>query len=145
VTEEPAKHTRRARRAIGRVEKALAAELQPGETIEAAAYAQRWIPFLQALLLFGAIGDTLYIVIAKPYYVAASSSRFFLVNAARLWPAAKGKVLDAPLGETRIEQLRGGPLRRQFRVTRLGGSDYRLSVHRAYRRELERLESLVGS
>lgn len=137
-------HSRRARRAISRVESALGAELQ-GEAIREAAWAQRWIPFLEVLLLLGAIGDIVFIVIAKPYYIAATDTRFFMLTAGRLWPSARGQVFSAPLDSIRIEPVgMRGPIRRQFRIQRLGGEDYRLSVHRMYWKELESLQSRVG-
>jgi len=144
MTAAPANQSRRGRRAVARVQGALASELQPGESIETAALAQRWLPFLEVLLLFGALGDMIFVIVAKPYYIAASSSRFFLLDAGRFWPTPKKRVFEAPLDQVRIEQLRGGPLRRQIRLSQLGGPEFRLAVHRVYRRQLEQLESLVG-
>lgn len=142
---EPATHSRRARKAIARVEKALGSELQ-GEPIEAIVWAQRWIPGLELFLLLGGIGDIVFVVVAKPYYVAATNTRVFMLAAGRLWPSARGRVFESPLDTVRIESLKmRGPLRRQVRLQQLGGSEYRLSVHRMYWKELDRLKSLVGS
>jgi hypothetical protein len=141
---DTATHSRRARRAIRRVEAALGSELN-GETIEAAVYANRWIPFLELFLLLGAIGDVVFVAVAKPYYVAATSSRVFFLTAGRFWPTARKQVFTAPVESIRIEQTgMRGPLRRQMRLQQVGGSETRLSVHRMYWKELERLQSLVG-
>lgn len=146
MSQPPITHSRRAQRAIRRVESALAAELEPGESLEAAVFAQRWLPFLELVTLFGAIGDAIFVIVARPYYLAATRSRFFMLRAGRLWPSAGERVFEASLDAVRIEPLRmRGPLRRQIRLQQLGGSDYRLSIHRAYWRELERLQSLAGA
>lgn len=106
--------------------------------------AQRWLPFVEAFLLFGPIGDAIFLIVAKPYYIAATNMRFFMLEAGRFWPAARGQVFSATLDAVRIEELRRGPVRRTISLRQLGGSDYRLAVHRSYRRQLERLEQLVG-
>jgi hypothetical protein len=140
VTEpsEP-KRSRRARRAIARVQEKV------GEPVEAAAYVQRWLPFLPVLLLLGTLGDIVFILVARPFYLAATQSQVFLFRAGRVRLSVDERVFDAPLGEVRIEEVRGGPLRRVVRVRRLSGGEHTLAVHRAYWRELERMQSLVDS
>jgi hypothetical protein len=135
-------HSRRARRAIERLEKKV--ELPAGESLEAAIYAQRWLRFLQFALFFGALGDTLFLLLARPYYVAATRSHLYVYRAGRLYPSVGARVFDAPLGEVRLERLRGGPLRRVVRLRRVTGDEQRLAVHRAYWRELDHLQSLIG-
>lgn len=105
--------------------------------------AQRWLPFLQFALFFGAIGDVIFLVVAKPYYLAATKSHVFLYRAGRIYPSAGAQVFEAPLGEIRIERLRGGPFRRVVRLRRLTGEEHQLAVHRAYWRDLDYLQSLV--
>ena len=138
-------HSRRAQRAIRRVQGVIGSEVG-AETIQAAVFANRWIPFLELLLVFGAIGDFVFVLVAKPYYVAATDSRLFMLTAGRLWPSARKQVFSAPLDSIRIEAVgMRGPLRKQIPMQQVGGDEYRLSVHRMYWKELERLQSLVGS
>jgi hypothetical protein len=105
--------------------------------------AQRWLPFLQFALVFGALGDVIFLVVARPYYLAATESHVFLYRAGRIYPSAGAQVFEAPLGEIRIERLRGGPFRRVVRLRRLTGDEHQLAVHRAYWRDLDYLQSLV--
>jgi hypothetical protein len=136
-----AEHSRRARRAIARLERK--GDLPAGEPVEAVIYAQRWLPFLQFALFFGAIGDLLFLIVARPYYVAATPADVFMYRAGRFWSSVGERRFEAPLGELRIERLRGGPLRRVVRLRRLTGDEHQLAVHRMYWRELDHLQSLV--
>jgi hypothetical protein len=136
-------HSRRARRAIGRLQKKV--DLQAGESFEAVVFGQRWLPFLQVALVFGALGDILFLLVARPYYVAATPSQLFMYRAGRFYPSVGERVFDAPLGEIRIERLRGGPLRRVVRLRRVTGDEHQLAVHRVYWRELDHLQSLIDA
>ena len=136
-----AEHSRRARRAIERLQKK--GDLPAGEPVEAVIYAQRWLPFLQFALVFGAIGDILFLIVARPYYVAATPTQVFMYRAGRFWQTVGERVFDAPIGEIRIERGRSGPLRRVVRLRRLTGDEHQLAVHRIYWKELERLQSLI--
>jgi hypothetical protein len=136
-------HARRAQRIIKRLEKS--GRIPRGESIEAVAYAQRWLPFLQFALFLGAIGDVLFLVVARPYYLVATSSEVLLFRVGRFIPSVGTREFAAPLAEVRLERLRGGPLRRVVRLRALTGDEHRLAVHRLYWKELDRLDSLAGT
>src|SRR5262249_41286272 len=103
-----------------------------------------WRPGLQFLLLFGPLGDTVFVLVARPYWIAATSSRVVMFNAGRFWPKCGKQVFEAPLDVVRTEKLGGGPLRRRIRLRALAGSDHQLAVHRGYWKELDRLTELVA-
>lgn len=135
--------SRRGRRAVARVERKL--DLASDQSIEVALLAQRWLPFLQVALFLGALGDLVFLIVARPCYVAATQSHLFVLKAGRLYPSVGDKVFDAPLNQVRIERARSGPIRRVVRLTSLGSAEQQLAVHRAYWKDLDALHSLIDA
>jgi hypothetical protein len=135
-------HSRRAQRGIARIQKAHSLD---GEAIEAAFYAQRWLPGLQFLLIFGAIGDLIFVLVARPYWFAATPTRVLMFAAGRLYPKVGKQLLVVPVDTVRTEKLGGGPLRRRIKIRVLGGAEHQVSIHRAYWKELDRFNDLVGA
>ena len=133
-------HSRRAQKAIARIEKAH----RLGEPIEAVFLAQRWRAGLQVLLFFGALGDVIFVLVARPYWVAATASRVYMFRAGRFLPKAGAQVFEVALDTARVEKLGGGPLRRRILIRALGGAEQQVSVHRMYWKELDRLSQLIG-
>lgn len=134
-----------ARRAFGRVEKALAATLEPGEELQSAFFAHRYVPGLQLLFLLGSIGDIVYVVVARPYYTALTNRRFFLLKGSRFALVSRPRepVFSADAGSVRIDEPRKFLFRAIVAVRVVGQDDVRLAVHRQYWRELEHMRSLV--
>ena len=141
------KRGRVARRAVGRVEKALAATLEPGEELQSAVFAHRYVPGLQLLFLFGALGDLLYVIVARPYYAALTNRRFFLLTGSRwgLVSRPREPVLTADAGSVRMDESRKFLVRAITTVRAIGQDETRLAVHRQYWRELDHMRSLLDN
>jgi hypothetical protein len=139
------KRGRVARRAYGRVEKALAPTLEPGEELQSAFFAHRYVPGLQLLFLLGGMGDLVYVIVARPYYAALTSKRFFLLKGSRvsLVSQPRDPVLTADAGSVRIEGARKFLVRAITAVRAMGQDEFRLAVHRQYWRELDHMQSLL--
>jgi hypothetical protein len=143
----PQNRGRVARRAFGRVEKALAPTLEPGEELQSAFFAHRYLPGLQLLFIFGAIGDTLYVIIARPYYAALTSRRFFLLKGGRgpFVSRPGDPVITDDADTVRIDEPRKFLFRAVVTVrAALGQQESRLAVHRQYWRELDYMRSLLA-
>jgi hypothetical protein len=145
MSAEQHQRRRAARRVVARVEKALAGELEPGEALESAVFGHRYVPGLMVLLFLGSIGDLIYMVVARPYYLALTDRRFFLLNASRWgWiPRPRGSVYTADPGSVRIDEPRKFLVRSVTAVRAMGQDELRLAVHRQYWRELEHMRSLL--
>jgi hypothetical protein len=141
------KRGRVAKRAVGRVENALASALEPGEEVQSAFFAHRYVPGLQLLFLFGALGDLLYVIVARPYYAALTNRRFFLLEGSRwgLVSRPRDPVLTADAGSVRIDQSRRFLVRAITTVRAMGQDETRLAVHRQYWRELDHMRSLLDN
>lgn len=134
-----------ARRTFGRVEKSLAGTLEPDETLESALFAHRYVPGVTLLLVFGTIGDVLYLLIARPYFLALTSRRFFLLKGGWGFFARPGRpVWSAPADSVRIDEPRRFLVRKVTTVRRLGGDEVRVAVQRAFWGELDHLRSLLS-
>lgn len=147
MTEPGTSYNRRrvARRAFGRVEKSLAGTLEPGEELQSAFFAHRYVPGLQLLLLLGAMGDLVYAFVARPYYAALTSQRFLLLKGSRfaLVSRPRDPEFTAEADTVRIEEPRKF-LVRAITTIRAGFDDeVRLAVHRQYWQELYHMRELV--
>jgi hypothetical protein len=145
VSAEEPQRRRAARRVVARVEKGLAGTLEPGETLESAVFGHRYVPGLMVLLFLGSIGDLIYMLVARPYYIALTDRRFFLLNASRWgWvPRPREPVFTSDAGSVRIDEPRRFLVRESTTVRAMGQSELRLAVHRQYWRELDRMRSLL--
>jgi hypothetical protein len=134
-----------ARRAFGRVEKALATTLEPGEELQSAFFAHRYVPGLQLLFLLGSIGDIVYVLVARPYYTALTSRRFILLKGSRgaFGSRPREPVFSTDAGSVRIDEPRKFLFRAIVSVRAMGQDEVRLAVHRQYWRELEYMRSLL--
>jgi hypothetical protein len=139
------RHGRYARRAIARVEQSLAGTLEPGETVESACFAHLYVPGLTLLLALGTIGDILYLLIARPYYVALTGRRFFLLNGSRWTLVSKPRdpVFSAPADSVRMDDPRRFLIRKVTTVRQVGGAEVRIAVQRGYWGELDHMRSLL--
>ncbi|HLY85164.1 MAG TPA: hypothetical protein VKO84_01445 [Gaiellaceae bacterium] len=141
-------HRRRLeRRAFNRVERALEGRLEPGETLESAFFAHRYVPGLFVLLFFGSLGDLIYILVARPYYPALTNRRFFLLNGTRFGWVSRPRDAEftADAGSVRIDESgRRFVLRAVASVRAFPDRDVRLAVHRQYWRELEHMRSILA-
>jgi len=147
VTEAGTSYNRRrvARRVFARVEKSLAGTLQPGEELQSAFFAHRYVPGLQLFLLLGAIGDIVYAIVAKPYYAALTDQRFLLLNGTRFGLVSRPRdpAFTDEAGSVRIEEPRKF-LVRAITTVRAGLHDeVKLAVHRQYWQELDYMRELV--
>jgi hypothetical protein len=136
-----------ARRAFNRVEKALAPTLAPGETLESALFAHRYVPGLFVLLFLGSIGDVIYVFVARPYYLALTNQRFFLLKGSRFGFVSRPKdpEFTTPAGSARIDEPgRRFLLRAVATVRALPDREVRLAVHRQYWAELEHMRSTLN-
>ncbi|HEY3551629.1 MAG TPA: hypothetical protein VGK69_11330 [Gaiellaceae bacterium] len=147
MSAEDPKRRRSARRVVARVEKGLADRLEPGESLESAVFGHRYVPGLMVLLFLGTIGDLIYMLVARPYYLALTDRRFFLLDASRWgWiPRPREPVFTADPGSVRIDEPRRFLVRASTTVQAMGESELRLAVHRQYWRELEHMRSLLDS
>jgi hypothetical protein len=148
MTEAGSSYKRRrvANRSFGRVEKALAGTLGPGEELQSAFFAHRYVPGLQLLLFFGALGDLVYAFVARPYYAALTSQRFFLLKGSRFGLASRPRdpLFSSDADSLRIEEPRKF-LVRAIMTVRAGVQDeVRLAVHRQYWQELHYMRELVA-
>jgi hypothetical protein len=141
------KRGRLAKRAVGRVENALAATLEPGEELQSAVFAHRYVPGLQLLFLLGGMGDLIYVIVARPYYAALTNERFFLFKSSRwgLVSRPREPVLTVDAGSVRIDQSRKFLVRAITTVRAMGQDETRLAVHRQYWRELDHMRSLLDN
>jgi hypothetical protein len=139
------KRRRVAKRAFGRVEKGLAGTLQPGEELQSAFFAHRYVPGLQLLLLLGAIGDIVYAVVARPYYTALTSQRFFLLKGSRFGLVSRPRdpVFSSDADSVRIEEPRKFLVRAITNVRAGAQDEVRLAVHRQYWQELHHMRELL--
>jgi hypothetical protein len=142
---EPYNRRRAARRAFGRVENALATTLEPGEELESAFFAHRYVPGLQLLFLLGSIGDLLYVLIAQPYYAALTGRRFLLLKGSRFGLVSRPRepVLTSDADSVRLDEPRKFLIRAVTAVRAMGRDEFRLAVHRQYWRELDHMRSLL--
>ena len=137
---------RAARRAVERVEASLAGTLEPGETVESAFFAQRYVKGLTLLLVFGAIGDILYVLIARPYYVALTNRRFFVLKGSwGLSSKPRESVFTAQADSVRMDEPRRFLVRKTATVRALSGEEVRIAVQRMYWRELDHMRSLLSA
>jgi len=145
VSAEQPQRRRAARRVFARVEKGLAARLEPGEALESAVFGHRYVPGLMVLLFLGTIGDLIYMLVARPYYLALTDRRFFLLNASRWgWIPRPGEpVFGAEPGSVRIDEPRRFLVRASTTVQAMGQNELRLAIHRQYWRELDHMRSLL--
>jgi hypothetical protein len=137
---------RSANRIFGRVQTAIAPVVQPGEQLRSAVWGHRYVPGLQVLLLFGALGDTLYLIIARPYFLAHTDRNFMLLNGSRFGFVSKprGAVYTVPANAVRVELGRRFLLRRVATVSVVGGEETKVAVHRQFWGELDYMASLLG-
>lgn len=138
---------RGSRRIFGRVEKALGTlQSGPGEPLESAVWGHRYVPGLQILLFFGALGDTLYLLIARPYFLALTDRSFMLLNGSRFTLVSKPKdaVYTVPANTVRMELGRKFLVRRVVTVSVVGGEQIKIAVHRQFWGELEHMDSLLS-
>ena len=145
MSAEQPQRRRAARRVFARVEKGLAARLEPGEALESAVFGHRYVPGLMVLLFLGTIGDLIYMLVARPYYLALTDRRFFLLNASRWdWIPRPGEpVFGAEPGSVRIDEPRRFLVRASTTVQAMGQNELRLAIHRQYWRELDHMRSLL--
>jgi hypothetical protein len=147
MTEPGTEYTRRriARRAYGRVERALGPTLEPGEDLQSAFFAHRYVPGLQLLFLLGSIGDLVFAIVARPYYAALTSRRFFLIKGSRFGfvSTPREPVLTTAADSVRLDEPRKFLIRAVTAVRAMGQDEFRLAVHRQYWRELEHMRSLL--
>jgi hypothetical protein len=143
MTDGGYKRNRASRRVYGRVEKALGGTLEPGETLEAAVFAHRYVPGLSLLFLVGSIGDIVYVIVARPYYAALTNKRFLLLKGSRfaLVSRPRDSEFTAPADSVRIETGRRFLLRLTASVRVLGSREVKLAVHRQFWRELDHMRS----
>lgn len=134
---------RGSRRIVARVEKGLGT-LQPGETVESAVWGHRYVPGLQVLLLFGALGDSLYLLLARPYYVVLTNQRFMLLHASRFLARTGKTVYTVPPDQARLELGRSFVLRKIATVGAVGGDEVKIAVHRQFWGELDYMASLLS-
>jgi hypothetical protein len=134
---------RGAQRIFNRVEKALG----PGEQLRAAVWGHRYVPGLQLLLLFGALGDTLYVLIARPYFFALTDQKFTLLNGSRFGFVSKPKdaVYTVPANQVRLELGRKFIVRKLATIREVGGEETKVAVHRQFWGELDHMAVLLGS
>ena len=134
------------RHAIERVAGSLSGTLEPGETVESAFFAHRYVPGLSVLFAFGAIGDAVYVLIARPYYVALTNRRFFLLKGGwGFWPSVGDPVITSAADSVRMDEPRRFVVRKTTTVHALGGAEMRLAVQRVYWSELDRMRSLLSA
>ena len=145
MSAEQYQRRRSARRVFARVEKGLAGRLEPGETLESAVFGHRYVPGLMVLLFLGTIGDLIYMLVARPYYLALTDRRFFVLNASRWgWiPRPKEPAFTSDAGSVRIDEPRRFLVRASTTVHAMGQSELRVAIHRQYWRELEHMRSLL--
>jgi hypothetical protein len=144
---EPSHRRRLERRAFKRVEKALAPKLEPGETLESAFFAHRYVPGLFILLFLGSIGDIIYVLVARPYYPALTNRRFFLLKGTRFGFVSRPKdpEFTTDAGSVRMDEKgRRFLLRAVATLRALPDREVRLAVHRQYWRELEHMRSTLN-
>lgn len=106
-------------------------------------YVQRYVPMMNILLLLGALGDLVFVAIARPYYFAVTDQRFFVLKAGRIYPRVGSALTTSPLNNVRFEDGRRWLIRKTVEVRMLSGDDYRVGVHRVYWRELDYMESIA--
>ena len=96
---------RSAQRIFNRVEKVV------GSGLKSAVWGHRYLPGLQLLFLFGALGDTLYLLVARPYFLVLTDQQFMLMNGSRFGFVSKpqGAVYSVPANQVRIELGRKFP------------------------------------
>lgn len=142
---EQPQRRRSARRVFARVEKGLAGRLEPGETLESAVFGHRYVPGLMVLLFLGTIGDLIYMLVARPYYLALTDRRFFLLNASRFgWIPRPGEpVFTSDPGSVRIDEPKRFLVRASTTVHAFPDQEVRLAVHRQYWRELGHMRALL--
>ncbi|MDX6481045.1 MAG: hypothetical protein QOG85_1555 [Gaiellaceae bacterium] len=133
---------RSARRIFDRVEKSRGF----GEQLQSAVWGHRYVPGLQLLLLFGALGDTLYLLIARPYFLALTDRNFMLLNGSRFGLVSKPRdaVFTVPASQVRIELGRKFVLRKVATVSVMGGEETKIAVHRQFWGELDHMASLLS-
>jgi hypothetical protein len=139
------KRRRVAQRGFGRVEKALAGTLEPGEELQSAFFAHRYVPGLQLLLFFGALGDVVYALVARPYYAALTNRRFFLLRGSRFGLVSQPRepVFTSDADSLRIDEPRKFLVRAITTVHAGFQDEVRLAVHRQYWQELQHMRELV--
>lgn len=145
MTEGGYQRGRYARRAVERVEHSLAGTLEPGETVESALFAHRYVPGLLLLGVFGTLGDILYVIVARPYYLALTNKRFFLLKGGRGFVSRpRDPAFSAPADSVRMDEPRRFLVRKTTTVRQVGGQDVRLAVQRPYWGELDHMRSLLS-
>jgi hypothetical protein len=121
---------------------ALGPVLEPGEHVQAGAYAvsgpSPW--------LTGAIGIVLMLVLGmRYYYLAVTDRRVLFMRASMLSQRPKGLAFAYPVSSVSISGTTVATLWSNFKLQRPDGKPIRLNFHKIWRDEMQQVARAIGS
>jgi hypothetical protein len=128
------------RRLIKSVEKALRETLQPSEDLRSCFWVQKYLNFATRFIL----GELIYVLLSKPYIVAASDGRVFLMKSSSFGRRPTKVLFADDLASVSVAKGRAGISYDRLTLTHKGDEKpYELRVPRGYRREVQVLVDLL--
>ena len=128
------------RRLVKSVEKALRETLQPSEDLRSCFWVQKYLNFATGFFL----GELIYVLLSKPYIIAASDERVFLMKSSTLGRRPTKVLFVDDLAGVTVTKGRSGISYDRLTLTHKGEEKpYELRVPRGYRSEVQALVDLL--
>jgi hypothetical protein len=128
------------RRLVKSVEKSLRGTLRPQEDLRSCFWVQKYLSFAARFFL----GELLYTLMSKPYIIAASEERVFLMKSSTLGRRPMKVLFSDDLANVSVTKGRSGISYDRLTLTHKGEEKpYELRVPRGYRGEVQALVDLL--